>query len=234
LWHVNPLLGNARNTHVPRDSWPHFTVSDYRLPQPGGPDLRIYILYEQGGPVIPQAQGSHFIASYESKSYGGGIRTRFHTGLTTLSEFESYVTTDGQSASLSWNKAPIWCLRPDFYYCQTVAGLLTWVALSYERTGLSFTIIAGPRQRSHSRIRVPWDSRPHFTVSDSRLPFSLSPTTRRATVEVFDPASIRDTIPSSKPASVIISSHGQRRKHHSLLYSNCFHGNMFVSKSVTE
>jgi hypothetical protein len=26
---------------------------------------------------------------------------------------ESYVTTDGQSASLSWNKAPIWGLRPD-------------------------------------------------------------------------------------------------------------------------
>jgi hypothetical protein len=37
---------------------------------------------------------------------------------------QSYVTTDGQSASLSWNKAPIWGLRPDLYYCQTVAGLL--------------------------------------------------------------------------------------------------------------
>jgi hypothetical protein len=30
---------------------------------------------------------------------------------------ESYTTTDGQSASLSWNKAPIWGLRPDFYFC---------------------------------------------------------------------------------------------------------------------
>jgi hypothetical protein len=29
---------------------------------------------------------------------------------------ESYVTTDGQSASLSWSKAPIWGLRPDLYY----------------------------------------------------------------------------------------------------------------------
>jgi hypothetical protein len=28
-----------------------------------------------------------------------------------------------QSASLSWNKAPIWGLQPDLYYCQTVAGL---------------------------------------------------------------------------------------------------------------
>jgi hypothetical protein len=36
--------------------------------------------------------------------------------------------------------------------------------------GLSFTIAAGPRQLSHSRVRVPRDSRPHFTFSDSRLP----------------------------------------------------------------
>jgi hypothetical protein len=43
-----------------------------------------------------------------------------------------------QSASLSWNKAPIWGLRPDLYYCQTVARLLIWGALSDERTSLSF------------------------------------------------------------------------------------------------
>jgi hypothetical protein len=36
--------------------------------------------------------------------------------------------------------------------------------------GLSFTIAAGPRQRSHSHVRVPRDSWPHFTVPDSRLP----------------------------------------------------------------
>jgi hypothetical protein len=70
------------------------------------------------------------------------------------SESESYVTTDGQSASLSWNKAPIWGLRPDLY-CLTVAGFLIWGALSEERTGLSFTIAVGPCQRSHFRVRVP-------------------------------------------------------------------------------
>jgi hypothetical protein len=43
-----------------------------------------------------------------------------------------------QSVSLFWNKAPIWGLRPDLYYCQTVAGLLMWGALSDARTGLSF------------------------------------------------------------------------------------------------
>jgi hypothetical protein len=85
------------------------------------------------------------------------------------SESESYVTTDGQSASLSWNKTPIWGLRPDFYYCQTGACLLMWGALSDERTGLSFTIAADPHQSSHSWVRVPWDSPPYFTVSDSKL-----------------------------------------------------------------
>jgi hypothetical protein len=62
---------------------------------------------------------------------------QFKITLECFTESESYVTTDGQPASLSWNKAPIWGLRPDFYYCQTVAGLLMWGALSDERTGLS-------------------------------------------------------------------------------------------------
>jgi hypothetical protein len=104
-----------------------------------------------------------------------------------FSKSQSYVTTDGQSASLSWCQAPIWGLRPDFYCCQTVAGLLMWGALSDERTGLPFTIAAGPRQRSH--FRVPSSVVLIFTVSYSRLPFPSPPTTRRATVEVFDPAS---------------------------------------------
>jgi hypothetical protein len=57
------------------------------------------------------------------------------------SESESYVTTDGQSASLSWNKAPIWGLQPDFYYCQTVAGLLMWDALSDELTSCRLRLL---------------------------------------------------------------------------------------------
>jgi hypothetical protein len=71
----------------------------------------------------------------------------------------------------------------------TVTFLIPWGALSDERTGLSFLCAAGPCQRSLSRALVPWDLRPYFTVSDLRLPFSSSPTTRRVTVEVFDPAS---------------------------------------------
>jgi hypothetical protein len=79
------------------------------------------------------------------------------TGLST--ETGTYVSTHGQSASLSWNKAPIWGLRPDLYYSQIVMGLSRWGALSDERMRVSFTISARPRQRSHSRVRVPWDSR---------------------------------------------------------------------------
>jgi hypothetical protein len=67
-----------------------------------------------------------------------------------------------------------------------------WGALSDETTGMSFIIAACHRQCSHSRVRFPWDSRPYFTVSESKLPFLSPPTTRRATVEVFDPAYIRD------------------------------------------
>jgi hypothetical protein len=80
-----------------------------------------------------------------------------------------------------------------------------WGSLSDERTSLLLTIAAGPRQRSHSRVRVLWDSRPYFTVSDSRLPFSSSPTTRRATVEVFDPASTQDSLPGQFWLRYIVS-----------------------------
>jgi hypothetical protein len=52
-----------------------------------------------------------------------------------------------------------------------------------------FTIAAGPRQRSHSPVRVPWGSPPYFTTSDLRLHFSSTPTPSRATLEVFDHAS---------------------------------------------
>jgi hypothetical protein len=154
-----------------------FGISDSRLPNLEGqvpvfisPTNRVAQLY-------PQALGSLFVSPTTRRA-------------TVEPESEPYITTDGQSASLSWNKAPIWGLRPDFYYCRTIAGLLMWGALSNECTGL-FTIAAGPRQRSHSRVRVPWDSPPYFTVSDSKLPFSSPLTTRRPTVEVFDLASTR-------------------------------------------
>jgi hypothetical protein len=55
----------------------------------------------------------------------------------------------GQSVLVS---SPIWGPRADCCYSQTVVGLLMWGALSNERKGLSFTIAAGLRQHSHSRV----------------------------------------------------------------------------------
>jgi hypothetical protein len=135
-----------------------------------------------------------------------------------------YVTTDGQSASLTWNKAPIWGLRPDLFYRRTVAGLLMWGALSDGRTCLSFTIAAGPCQRSLPRVLVPWDSRPYFTVSDLRLPISSPPTTRRITVEVFDPSSTRvSPVMAAGPRYIASALAAQKNRFQKLLYCSVLH-----------
>jgi hypothetical protein len=44
------------------------------------------------------------------------------------SESESYITTNSQSASLSWNKAPIWGLRPYIYLSLTITALFLWAS----------------------------------------------------------------------------------------------------------
>jgi hypothetical protein len=75
----------------------------------------------------------------------------------------------------------IWQLRS--YFCGAPSLTRGW--------GLSFVYAAGSSQHSLSRVRVPWYSRPYFTVSDLRLPISSPLTTRRVTVEVCDPASTR-------------------------------------------
>jgi hypothetical protein len=137
-----PLSREVRSVFYNVQYTIHFTVWDLRLPQPGGlgpcfisPRNRVARLY-------PQALGF----------------PSFTPLLARIQKSRSHVTTNGQLASLSWNKAPIWDLRPDFYHCQTVAGLLMWGALSNERTGLSFTIAPGPCQHRHFRVRLPWDS----------------------------------------------------------------------------
>jgi hypothetical protein len=77
------------------------------------------------------------------------------------------------------------------FTCVTLTVLFLWVALSDEKSGLCFVCATGPCQRKLSRDQVRSDLRPYFTVSDLRLPFSSPPTTRRVTVEVFDPVSTR-------------------------------------------
>jgi hypothetical protein len=57
---ASPRQCSCSQVQVPRDLWPHFTVSDSRLPQPGGPCPCIYIPQEQSGPVIPPGTGFSF------------------------------------------------------------------------------------------------------------------------------------------------------------------------------
>jgi hypothetical protein len=63
LWFTitaGPLQRSHSRVRVARESWPHFTVSDSRLHQPGGPGPRIYIPQERGGPVMPPGTGFPF------------------------------------------------------------------------------------------------------------------------------------------------------------------------------
>jgi hypothetical protein len=120
---------------VRRESRRYSTVSDAGVHHTVEPIPRIYIPEEHGGLVIlpppPQTLGFLFVASCDSQGYSGGIRSRLHRQVPVS---QSYSTTDGQSASLSWNKTAIWGLRPDSHYIQKITGLLMWGALFDEKS----------------------------------------------------------------------------------------------------
>jgi hypothetical protein len=106
-----------------------------------------------------------------------------------LSWVEFYVTTDGQPASLSWNKAPIWGLRPDLHYlCDSYGLVLVGRPLWWE-DGSVFYICCWPLPAQSFFGPSPLGLETIFYC----LTFETSspPTTRRVTVEVFDPASTR-------------------------------------------
>jgi hypothetical protein len=49
-------------------------------------------------------------------------RSENHKSKLPVFELELHITADGQPASLSWNKAPIWGLRPDLDYLSCSCG----------------------------------------------------------------------------------------------------------------
>jgi hypothetical protein len=141
------------------------------------------------------------------------------------SQFRDYPSkSKSKSKSKSHSVSKSWCRAPSGAHGQTLITL--WQLRSCfvgrplwreDGSGLSFVYAAGPCHRSLSRIRVPWDSRPYFTVSDLRLPFSSPPTTRRVTVEVFDPASTRRRLPFWSPPTY----KSTRRTEYNLLIQQC-------------
>jgi hypothetical protein len=114
------------------------------------------------------------------------------TELSNQSQSWSHIATDGQSVSLGFE--PHLELMTRYLLLFDSYGLV--FVLSDKRKGLFFVYVAGPCQRSLSRVRVPWDTRSYFSVSGLRRPISSPPMTRRITVEVFDPASTRETLQS--------------------------------------
>jgi hypothetical protein len=106
---------------VPRGSWPPFTVSDLRLPQPGGPGPCIYIPREQGGPVIPPGTG--FLPPYAWPTVSRTCSIRF---------------------SLWWKRfQQIRCIAIAFSYCCN--GVLTFPL--YRNESYSFVVRRAERCR---------------------------------------------------------------------------------------
>jgi hypothetical protein len=174
----------------PRDSRPYFTVSVLRLPFSS--------------------------LSYNSQGHGGDIRPRLHTGVPPLLKVKVKVTlrlTVGQTVSLGVE--PYLGLMTRYLFLFEIYGLVFCGApsLTRGRVCLLYVYAAGPCQISLSRVRVPWYSRPYFTVSDFRLPSSSPPTTRRITVEVFDPVSTRVVPPLAAWDPRYIASGRTHRKH---------------------
>jgi hypothetical protein len=88
--------------------------------------MHVYRTYT--GPLSVQAQYSRSCPIISSSCYNSSLVTWTVVCLT-ADKFkplmsESYVPTDGQPASLSWSKAPIWGLRPDLYYLCDSYGLV--------------------------------------------------------------------------------------------------------------
>jgi hypothetical protein len=73
--------GRRQRSHsqvrVPRDSWPYFTISDWRLPQPGGPGPRIYIPRKSVARLYPPDPGFSFRRLLRLS----GLRRRYSTPL---------------------------------------------------------------------------------------------------------------------------------------------------------
>jgi hypothetical protein len=147
--------------------------------------------------------------------YSGSLVSWTLVSLTVAKLSQNYVTNDGQSIDLSRCQSPsgfqdtIIVTDRQLRVCWCGAPSLTRGRVC------QFTIADSHRQRRHSRVRVPRDSWPYFTLWDSKLHlpegpgphiyisqeqgaqlypqvlFSSPPTIRRVTVEVFETAPMR-------------------------------------------
>jgi hypothetical protein len=148
-------------------SWPYFTVSDSRLPKAGGPSPHIDIPPERGGPVIPP---SHWVL------FSSPPTTRRAT--VTLPVKVKVTLRLAVSQSVNLGVEPHVGLMTRYLLLFDTYGLVFVGRPLWREDGSVFYMCCWPSPGSLSRVRVPWDSWPYFTVSDLRLPFSSPPTIR--------------------------------------------------------
>jgi hypothetical protein len=121
--------------HLTRDSWLHLIIA---------PSL-ISTLYKS-------LEHTEYCSQSVTVSTTRSLVTASNSGDCSASALTSSPADSQQHrlimASLSWNKVPIWGLRPDLYYCLPVTGFLMWGALSDERTGLSFARVTVSSSKS--------------------------------------------------------------------------------------
>jgi hypothetical protein len=117
----------------------HILLSRLRLRQLEGQVAVVISPRNRVAQLYPRLLGFLFVASYDSQGSCGGILTRFHTSRFILKS-QSHITTNNQSASLSWCQASIWDPRPIFLspwdFLLDSCCLLFCSALSDERTDL--------------------------------------------------------------------------------------------------
>jgi hypothetical protein len=84
VWRLQLLLALASSVILgseSRGTHDHILMSQIRdSPNLEGQVLVFISPRNRVAQLLPQALGSLFIASYESQGYGGGVRTRLHTG----------------------------------------------------------------------------------------------------------------------------------------------------------
>jgi hypothetical protein len=139
---------------VQRDSWPYFTVSDLRLPQPGGPGHLIY---------IPQALRSL-------------LQSKSHCNWPSVSKSWCQATSGAHDQIFITR----WQLRSCF--CGTSSLTKVWVCLLYKLPALASVFFSSPSPLGLATIF-------YCLIFETSLFVAL--TTRRVTVEVFNPAFTR-------------------------------------------
>jgi hypothetical protein len=126
-----------------------------------------YYIYT--GPLSVQAQYSRSCSIFRSFCYNDRLVTWTVFALSqsqSQSQSQSYITTDGSVGQSVLVSSTHLGLTTRFLFLSGSCGFIdVGSSLSDERTGLPFTIAAGPRQRSHTWVRVPRDSWPYFTIN---------------------------------------------------------------------